>query len=70
MSCDDEYRKRAAEAQGWADRTINSVDKEAWLRIAQSWLALIRDPRPTEQEAFEAEVQAQGTGQDASNKSN
>lgn len=70
MTNDDEYRKQAADAQGFADRAISVVDKEAWLRIAQSWLALIRRPKQSQQEAFDAEVKAQGTGQDTSDKSN
>jgi hypothetical protein len=42
---DDEYRRQAADAQSQADRTVNAADKEAWLKIAQGWLALIRAPK-------------------------
>ena len=45
MDKDDEYRKQAAEAQAWADRTISATDRAAWLRVAQGWLALIRKPK-------------------------
>jgi hypothetical protein len=66
---DDEYRKQAADAQAWADRTINPVDKESWLRIAQGWLGLIRKPKPTEQNAFDENAKVRGTGQDDSKSS-
>ena len=69
MDTDDEYRKRAADAQAWADRTVSSVDKESWLRIAQGWLALIRRPKRTEQDSFESDAKARGTGQDDSKRS-
>ena len=42
MDKDDVYRRRAAEAQEQADRTVSDVDREAWLRVARGWLALIR----------------------------
>jgi hypothetical protein len=64
MDQDDEYRKQAAEAQAWADRTISAVDKESWLRIAQGWMALIR--KPTERESFDSNAKARGTGQNES----
>jgi hypothetical protein len=66
---DDEYRKRAAEAQGWADRLLSPLDKEAWLRVAQGWLGLIRKPRLTPQETFNERVKDVGTGQDPSESS-
>jgi hypothetical protein len=39
------------------------------LRIAQSWLALIRKPTPTAEEAFDDNAEARGTAQDKSDKS-
>ena len=42
MDQDDVYRRRAAEAQEQAERTVSVVDREAWLRVARGWLALIR----------------------------
>jgi hypothetical protein len=69
MDEDDDYRKRAADAQAWADRTVSSVDKESWLRIAKGWLALIRRPKQTEPDTFEADAKAPGTGQDDSESS-
>jgi hypothetical protein len=45
MENDDEYRKRAAEAQSQADRTVSAVDKASWLNIAQGYRDLIRKPK-------------------------
>jgi hypothetical protein len=69
MDKDDEYRKQARDAQDWADRTINPVDKESWLRIAQSWLALIRKPKPIEQETFDENAKTRAAGQNESKSS-
>jgi hypothetical protein len=70
MDKDDEYRKQAAAAQDWADQTISAVDKASWLRIAQGWLALISRPKQSDQNAFDADTKARGTGQETSDKSN
>jgi hypothetical protein len=70
MDNDDEYRRQAAEAQVWADRsTTSEMDKAAWLRVAQGWLSLIRGPKRTEQDKFDDVAKAQGTGQDDSKSS-
>jgi hypothetical protein len=69
MSSDDKYRRQANEAQRQADRARNDLDREAWLRIAQGWLSLIHKPRPTAQEAFEAETAARRTDDKDSNTS-
>ena len=69
MNNDDEYRKQAADAQAFADKSIHETDKVAWLRIAQSWLALIRKPTKSQQSAsdkFDAAEKAQGTNQERS----
>jgi hypothetical protein len=42
MTRDDEYRKKAAEAQEEADRSTNEMDRARWLRVVQGWLSLIR----------------------------
>jgi hypothetical protein len=68
MTSDDEYRRQALEAQRHADRARNDLDRESWLRIAQGWLGLIRKPKPTAQDAFDAEVAAKRT--DDGNTSN
>jgi hypothetical protein len=70
MDHDDEYRRQAAEAQAWADRsTTSEMDKAAWLRVAQDWLSLIRGPKRTKQDKFDAAAKAQVTGQDDSESS-
>ena len=53
MSTQDDYRKNAAEAQRQADRTVSLVDREAWLRVAQGWLSLLKKPPQTLEETFE-----------------
>jgi len=55
------------EAQAWqerANRAPLATDKEAWLRIAQGWLSMIRTLR--DEERFDDQVQRQGTHQDVS----
>jgi hypothetical protein len=66
---DDEYRQQAKDAQGLADRAKNPSDREAWLRIAQSWMGLIRRPPRTAAERFDDKAKGQGTGQEDSQKS-
>ena len=68
MSSDDYYRKQAGEAQQQADRSISDLDRASWLRIAQSWLSLIR-VKLTGQEEFDVETRKRGTGQDVSGRS-
>ena len=63
MATDDEYRKQAADAQMMADQVISPVDKESWLRVAQSWLSLIRKPRQTVAQSFDDNVARDGTHQ-------
>ena len=60
---DDEYRRQAADAQAFAARAISDDDKASWLRIAQSWLALIRRPNPSESDRFDESARTQGTHQ-------
>ena len=60
---DEDYRKRAADAQRMADKVISDVDKAAWLSVASSWLALIRQPRQSASDKFDAAEKAQGTNQ-------
>ena len=40
MKTEDEYLRRANEAQQWADQAKSDKAKAAWLRIAQNWLGL------------------------------
>jgi len=61
MTSDDEYRRQASAAQHEADRARNDMDRESWLRIAQGWLSMIREPAPTPTETFDAEATAKRT---------
>ena len=46
MSILDEYRRNARECQRMAENAGNPVDKASWLRLAASWLGLIRNEEP------------------------
>jgi hypothetical protein len=62
MSTDDEYRFQAADAEKHARLARNVFDREAWLRIAQGWMSLIRGkPGTAEEEAFEVKSTASRT---------
>ena len=37
------FRKEAAESREMAEKAINPLDKEAWLRLAGEWLKLAQD---------------------------
>jgi hypothetical protein len=41
MSKDEEYRGRAAECRHMAEKAISSHDKQAWLKLADSWLRML-----------------------------
>jgi hypothetical protein len=41
MSEDHEYRRQAAECRRMAENAINPNDKQAWLRLADSWLQML-----------------------------
>jgi hypothetical protein len=74
VSKSDEFRRNADECQRMADSTSNDGDKRAWLRLAQSWLALIRPDdrtagRRTAAGDFEARERAGGTRQPQSTES-
>lgn len=66
---DDEYRQQADNAQTSANSANTDRDRAAWLRIAQSWLGLVRRQPKTNQENFDAKAKAQGTGQEDSGSS-
>ena len=66
MSRDTEYRRNAAEAQAWADKARTDQDRAAWLRVVQGWLGLIHKPRQTDQNRFDEQTKARGTGQEGS----
>lgn len=66
MSDESYYRQQAEDAQKQADRAISDHDRANWLRIAQSWMGLIRGKPRTDQERFDDATAAQGTKQDVS----
>jgi hypothetical protein len=39
----DEYRRNARECQRMADNARNPTDKASWLRLAASWLGMIKN---------------------------
>jgi hypothetical protein len=68
MKKEDEYLRRANEAQKWADQAMTDKARAAWLRIAQSWLSLLRG-LSVEREAFERSAERRGTNQEDSSAS-
>lgn len=42
MSILDEYRRNARECQRMADQALNPIDKASWLRLAASWLGMLK----------------------------
>ena len=42
MNILDEYRRNARECQRMAENACNAADKASWLRLAASWLSMIR----------------------------
>lgn len=47
MSILDEYRRNATECQRMAEKAGNAKDKASWLRLAASWLGMIKGALPT-----------------------
>jgi hypothetical protein len=69
MNSEDEYRRQAAEAEKQASAAKFDMDREAWLRIAQGWMSLLRKRPQSDEEAFNTQNTAKGTGQDDSESS-
>jgi hypothetical protein len=73
MNRSDEYRRNAEECQRMADNTANASDKRSWLRLAESWMRMVRKEvgvdttRQHAGGAFDAERRARGTRQRDSN---
>jgi hypothetical protein len=63
MSKNDEYRANAAECQRMAEITKNPAEKQTWLEMAASWLRMVKQPRPSASDKFDAATLARGTGQ-------
>ena len=70
MSTDEEYRRQAASAEKQASSARNDADREAWLRIAQGWMILIRRRSQTADDFFDAQDKADRRGQEDSKSSN
>ena len=64
MNIDEVYRRHAAEADRQARLARNVLDRAAWLRVAQGWLSLLHKRPQSDEEAFNAQSKAKGTGQD------
>jgi hypothetical protein len=43
MNTLDEYRRNAQECQRMAENAGNAADKASWLRLAASWLGMIKN---------------------------
>ena len=69
MSTDEEYRRQATHAEKQARAAKLDSDREAWLRIAQGWMSMLRKRPQTDEEAFNDQGAAQGTGQKDSESS-
>ena len=65
MNKEDEYLREAEEAHKWAQRAKTERAKATWLRIAASWLTLIRG-LSVEKEAFEPLPGKKATHEDES----
>lgn len=71
----DEYRRNAEECQRMADNTTNESDKRSWLRLAESWMRMVRreagldGARNRADNGFESERRARGTHQPDSTSS-
>ena len=63
MKKEDEYLRRANEAQRWADQAKSDKAKAAWLRIAQNWLGMVR-VLPLDEKALEQSAEQQGAHQE------
>jgi hypothetical protein len=49
MRTDEEYRRQAAECRRMAENARSPLDKDAWLRLAESWLQML--PKRPESQA-------------------
>jgi hypothetical protein len=62
MTSDEEFRRQAAHAEKQALSARSDYDREAWLRIAQGWMSLLKRRPVTDEDAFEARSSATKTG--------
>ena len=66
MSKSDEYRANAEECQKMARIATNPGEKVTWLEMAADWLRMIKPPRQTPAQKFDAAEHQRGTGQEKS----
>ena len=68
MTSDDEFRRQAADAERHALAARTDADREAWLRIAQGWMSLLRKRPQNSAEADDFESRSAAiktTGKDS-----
>jgi hypothetical protein len=61
MTSDDEFRRQAADAEKQAQAARTDYDREAWLRIAQGWMSLLKSRPLSDEDVFEARSSASKT---------
>ena len=49
----DEYRANAEECQRMADSSLNPQDRRQWLKLAESWLRMLRSARGAGSQSFD-----------------
>jgi hypothetical protein len=64
MNILDEYRRNAQECQRMAENAGNAADKASWLRLAASWLGMIKN----EPKRFFASESQNGHGEEHSGR--
>jgi hypothetical protein len=64
MNILDEYRRNAQECQRMAENAGNAADKASWLRLAASWLSMIKN----EPKRFFASESQNGHGEEKSGR--
>jgi hypothetical protein len=74
MSESEEFQRNAEDCLRMADKSADEGDQRAWLRMAESWLRLIRPGapgagKPTPADEFEVLASTRGTGQKPSRES-
>jgi hypothetical protein len=50
MAKDEEYRRQAEECRRMAENARSPLDKDAWLRLANSWLQMLPQRSETQAE--------------------
>jgi hypothetical protein len=63
MTSDEDCLRKADYAEEQARSAKFDMERDTWLRIAQGWLALLRRRPQSDEEAFNAQSAAKGTGQ-------